>query len=145
MPRLVLIALLGLILSTCAQAQQKPITVQDAWIREAPANASAMAGYLILHNNSSRKYMLTCAKCKHFKSIEFHRTVIKDGIASMHQFDTLAIPAKGSLALQPGNFHLMLTGPKIRLKAGDVLTITLCLMHEDKQKEHDIIMTVKRP
>lgn len=145
MPKLVLIVLYCLVFSALAQAQQASITAQDAWIREAPANARALAGYLVLHNNSLRTYTLTCAKSKHFKSIEFHRTVIKNGTASMHRFETLAIPAKGTLALQPGNFHLMLMGPRIALKAGDELVITLCITHEGKHEEHDIAMTVKRP
>lgn len=145
MPKLVLIVLYCLTFPALVQAQQEPITAQDAWIREAPANAKTMAGYLVLHNNSSRTYTLTCAKSKHFRSIEFHRTVIKNGTASMHQFETLAIPAKGTLALQPGNFHFMLIGPRIGLNAGDELMITLCITHEGKQEEHDIVMTVKRP
>ena len=127
------------------QAQQKSITVQDAWIREAPPNVFSMVGYLTFHNNSLQDYTLTCAKSKHFKDIEFHRTVIKDGVAKMRHHDTLTIPSSGSLAFKPGDFHLMLIGPQTGFRAGDELVITLCIVHDNKQEEFDIIMPVKKP
>ncbi len=132
------------LLASYVQAQQAPITVQNAWIREAPPNVTTMVGYLTLHNNTSENYTLTCAKSDYFKGIEFHRTVIKDDMASMHHHNTLAIPPFGSLVFKPGDYHLMLMGPRTGFKAGDELMVTLCILNNNKQAEFDIVMPVKK-
>ena len=126
------------------QAQGAPVTVEDAWIREAPPNAYTMVGYLILLNDTPRQYELGCAKSNHFKEIEFHRTVINDGMARMHHYETLTISPFSSLTFQPGDLHLMLMGPRDSFKAGDELVITLCILHGNTQTELDIVMPVKK-
>ena len=128
---------------SCTQDQQGPITIQDAWVREAPPNVYAMVGYLTLHNSTQEDCALTCAKSKYFKEIEFHRTIIKDSVAKMRHQDSLAIPASGSLVLKLGDFHLMLMGPRTSFKAGNELPMTLCVMHGNKQEELDITVPVK--
>lgn len=140
-----IVVLSCLLAASCVQEQQKPVTVQNAWIREAPPNAFSMAGYLTFHNNTSQDCTLTCAKSKHFKNIEFHRTIIQDGVAKMRHHDTLTIPPSSSLVFQPGDFHLMLMRPQSGFRAGDELMITLCVVHDNRQEEFDIIMPVKKP
>lgn len=144
MPKLTLV-LFCLLLASCTQEQQNSITVQDAWIREAPPNASALAGYMIIRNAGKEDRILTFAKSKHFNAIEFHRTVINDGVAKMRRHDELTIPAGKSLVFKPGDFHLMLMSPKSELKANDEAKVTLCVLIDDKIEELDVIMPVKKP
>jgi len=142
--RLIMSVLFCLMTASYVQAQGAPATVEDAWIREAPPNADSMAGYLMLLNNTPHPYMLNCAKSNHFKEVEFHRTVIQEGMARMHHYETLTISPFSSLTFQPGDLHLMLMGPQDSFKAGDELVITLCILHDNTQTELDIVMPVKK-
>ena len=134
-----------ILLTSCSQEPKNAVTVQDAWIREAPPNASAMAGYLSITNSTDQDRILTFAKSKQFNVVEIHRTIVENGVAKMRRQDNLIVPAGDSLVFKPGDFHLMLMGPQAKLKAGDEVTITLCLLIDDKIEELDVVMPVKKP
>lgn len=135
----------GFTFISCTQTEQQDVKIENAWIREAPPNASAMAGYLTIQNATDQDRVLTFAKSEQFNSIEIHRTVITDGVARMRRQEDIFIPAGESLELKPGDYHLMLMGPKSQYKLNDELTVTLCLKHEDVVDEIDVIMPVKKP
>ena len=134
-----------LMLISCTQKQEQDITIKNAWIREAPPNATAMAGYLSIHNSTDQDRVLTFVKSMQFNTVEIHRTVITDGVARMRRQDELMIPAGESLELKPGDYHLMLIGPKTTFKADDELIVTLCIKHEEVINEIDVKMQVKKP
>jgi copper(I)-binding protein len=101
------------------------ISIDDAWIAEAPPNAHVMVGYMTINNNSSQAIEIIKASSNIYSSIEFHETVHKDGMASMRRYDSLNVPANGNVQLKPGGKHMMLFNPKKALKAGDKVAITL--------------------
>ena len=59
-----------------------------------------------------------------FSSIEIHRSIVKDDVASMERYSSLTIPAKSTIKLLPGDYHLMLFNPKTPLENGDRPTLT---------------------
>lgn len=120
------------------------VSIENAWIREAPPNALTMAGYLTIHNKTTQDRILTFAKSQAFKTVEFHRTIIEDGIAKMRHQDELLIPAGTSLVFKPGDFHLMMMEPKTALHMGDEVTITLCFKNAGVIEEIDITLSVKK-
>lgn len=131
------------LLLSCSQEQAYTITVRDAWIRAAPPGASATAGYLKINNAKEQDCILTSAKSERFNVVEFHRTIIKNGIARMRRYDELTIPAGQSLEFKPGDFHLMLIGPQTTLETDDEIIVTLYFKHGDESKELDVKMTVR--
>ena len=140
-----ILAIIFILLASCSQEPTDAIIVQDAWIREAPPNASAMAGYLSITNSTDQDRILTFAKSKQFNVVEIHRTIVEDGVAKMRRQDEVIVPAGQSLEFKPGDFHLMLMNPQAKLKAGDEVTVTLCLLKDGKIEELDVIMPVKKP
>jgi len=88
------------------------ITIDNAWIAEAPPNAHVMVGYMTINNNSAQAIEIIKASTNIYSSIEFHETVHKDGMASMRRYDSLQVPANGSVQLKPGGKHMMLFNPK---------------------------------
>jgi copper(I)-binding protein len=48
-----------------------------------------------------------------------HKSETVDGVARMVHQDSILIPAHGSVALEPGSFHLMMPAPDAPLKEGD--------------------------
>jgi copper(I)-binding protein len=116
---------LGLFLTGCSQTSDSPIEIAGAWIREAPPNATAMAGYMQIFNHTDTDKQLVSGNSQDFKIIEFHRSVEKDGVYRMIRHKNLIIPANSMLELKPGDYHLMLITPHKQLKEGDFTTINL--------------------
>ena len=69
--------------------------------------------------------MLSGAKSTNFEKIEFHLTVMKDGVASMHRQDDITIPAHSNFSFSPGKYHLMLFNPVQAVKNGDSVPLDL--------------------
>lgn len=115
----------GLLLTVTAHAGPPGITVENAWIREAPPGAPMLAGYVTLKNNGSVTRALLGAESHDFGMIELHRSVFEDGVARMVQQERIEIPAGGSVTLEPGGLHLMLMKPQGQLRAGDTSGFTL--------------------
>lgn len=125
MKRLWTLILLGLAAGLPVAMAAEPLTVEDAWIREAPPGAPMLAGYLTLSNHSDEPRALVRADSPAFGMVELHRTVLEDGMARMVPQKRIQIPAGGQTQLKPGDYHLMLMKPQKPLKAGDSAALTL--------------------
>jgi hypothetical protein len=101
------------------------IVVKDAWVREAPPNAKVVAAYMTIENHTGEEKVLISVTSSAFGKIEIHKTVNKDGMASMEQQKELSIAAEGNVKLEPGGLHLMLFNPGAAVKAGDTITLSL--------------------
>jgi periplasmic copper chaperone A len=58
-------------------------------------------------------------------SVSLHETTRDDGMTGMHHAVSIAIPARGSLALEPGGTHVMLEALQRQLVAGDTVQLVL--------------------
>ncbi len=136
--------LLSLLLMSACGTEPPPsgLTVQDAWIREAPPNAMMLAGYMVVTNNDTQPHTLISAHSEAFGEIEFHRSFEVDGVARMEMQPRLVVPAQGSISLEPGSYHMMLMQPTTPLSSGSVVTITLRV---DNGKEISIDVPVRKP
>ncbi len=112
-------------LALMAAAQGDPLVVQDAWIREAPPNAMALAGYLSIENRGKTDRALVAVHSPAFTRVELHRSIQEGGVAKMVPQDSMPIPAGGRLVLRPGDYHLMMMHPTRPLQAGDTVEATL--------------------
>ena len=69
------------------------------------------AGYLSISNNSDDLVSISRVESPQFGSVQFHESVLEDGIAKMRPLDGLRIPAQSTLTLERGGKHLMLMQP----------------------------------
>ena len=99
------------------------LQVESAWIREAPPNATTLAGYAVLNNAGSKSLTVVSIESPVFASAAVHETLTANGIASMHAVDKLTIAAGDKEELTPRGKHLMLTNPKQALKKGDAVVV----------------------
>jgi len=118
-------ALVLMLLASLASAAEGGITVENAWIREAPPGARAMAGYMVVKNHGNSDKVLVGAASEAFGDVMLHRTIVEGGMAKMVHQMAITIPAKGEVTFEPNGYHVMLVGPKKALKAGDKVEITL--------------------
>ncbi|MFA5937974.1 MAG: copper chaperone PCu(A)C [Sinimarinibacterium sp.] len=117
-------------LSACGEPSTA-LAAEDAWIRAAPPGAHVMAGYVRLVNRSDLPIRCDGANGTDFGAIEIHRTQIEDGQSQMLRDQVVEIPARGSAALAPGGYHLMLFRPQRPLAPGNRSSLTLiCGEHQ---------------
>jgi periplasmic copper chaperone A len=109
------------------------IEISDAWISEAPPTMTILAGYVNIHNRSGDAMTLLTVSSPDFSKIEIHRSVIKDEMVSMEKQVSLEIPARETVKLSPGDFHLMLFDPEKPLRSGDTATLSFSFANGDTQ------------
>jgi len=122
--RFLIISLLLIFISPFATAD---LTVDSAWIREAPPISRVQAAYATFKNNSSKAIELIKVTSPAFNKIEFHQTIIKNGLTSMQEQSSIVIPAQGVAKLEPEGMHMMLFKPVVPLRAGDNVALHLTL------------------
>ncbi len=125
MQKFVKIMLVGWFSLSAALAMAQDVMVDNAWIRDAPPGAAALAGYMTLMNKSDKPKTLVSASSPAFSKVMLHRTVMDEGMAKMLHQQQIEIPAHGSINFEPNGYHLMLMKPKHQFKAGDKVEITL--------------------
>jgi len=122
-------------------AEEAKLTIENAWISEAPPASRTMAAYMTIKNTGNETITITKAECGLFSRLEFHESVLKNNMAKMIRHDELKIPAHESIQLKQGAKHLMLFDPKKSLRAGDRARIKLTTKsHATKT----IVVTVKK-
>jgi hypothetical protein len=104
---------------------QSQITAKDAWVRAAPSAAMTSAAFMVLHNAAARDAAVVSARSPAARIVEIHETRDDDGIMRMRRVDALTVPARGSVTLKPGSYHLMLINLTAPLRPGTSVTVTL--------------------
>ncbi len=124
MPGMRMTAATLLLLVCCGAAAAAGLSARHAWIRLLPGDLPA-AGYLELVNTGADSVRLTGAQSPGFGTIELHESSEQSGVARMRRVERLAIPAGGTLVLEPRGYHLMLSGPSGDLQPGERVPVTL--------------------
>ena len=117
------------------------LSIENAWIPEAPPGASVMAGFMTIKNDSDQSIDIVAISSPAFKSVEMHLSKEVNGIAKMLPQKKLTIPAKQQLVLKSGSYHLMLIKPVKRLTDGQSANLKFSLSNK---KTLDIKIPVKR-
>jgi len=133
MKRGLIFAVMSFVLLACNSEQA--VQIDDPWVREAPPNARASGGFMIIKNISDQQKILNSAVSSAFEKVEIHQTVAGEGgVMKMVPQPELVIEAKSQVVLKPGSYHLMLIGAKKPLKAGDEVDLTLKFAKGDEIK-----------
>jgi hypothetical protein len=128
-PRRLLLAapvlLLAAPLPAAAQEQQAgDLTLSQPWSRAAGAGGTG-AGYLTIRNRGGAADRLVGGSTPAARNVELH-THVRDGeVMRMREVPAIEIPAGGTVALEPGGYHLMLVGLASPLRQGATVPVTL--------------------
>jgi len=122
-------------------AEEAKLTVENAWISEAPPVSKVMVAYMTLNNTGNEAIDITKAESDLYSSIEFHETLHENGMARMVRWGELTVPANGSIQLKRGGKHFMLFNPTKHLKAGETVHIKLTTNNNTTKT---ILVTVKK-
>lgn len=125
MKTLTLIAVSTVALATSAHAAPAAkVAATDAWCRPTVAGALAAGCYVTLTAKAEDR--LVSVESPAAARGEIHTMSMDGGVMRMRKLpDGLALPAGKAVALKPGADHLMLIGPKVQLKEGAKVPMTL--------------------
>src|SRR5579864_6988010 len=106
-----------------AGAAHAQITVDKPWVRATVPQQTTSAAYLTITSVQGGK--LVDASSPVAASVEVHEMKMEGEMMKMRGVDALPLPAGKPVELKPNGLHIMLTGLKAPLKAGDVVPIKL--------------------
>ena len=124
-------------MTACSAPAGPKISAYDGWARETGSFAPASA-YVTIQNKGGAD-QLTGVRSS-IGDAMLHESTINGGVARMRPIDALSVPSNGKLVLAPGGAHVMITGLKKPLHAGDRFGLTLQF---DKSKPQRVTITVK--
>jgi copper(I)-binding protein len=117
--------LVGMMIFQSAAWADASVSIENAWVRDAPPHAEMSAGYLTIMNHSAQTQTLTSVSSPQFQKVEAHKTEMVNGQVRMLREDSVTVPAHGSVEFKPGGYHLMLIHPLHELKTGDRVELRL--------------------
>lgn len=109
----------------CTQ-EPSPTVAISAVVVFAPLPGSGMsAAYFKIDNGTAQEVVINQFESPQFARIELHETRISEGVARMRELPALVVPAHSTATLTEGGKHLMLMQPRVDLRPGQAVTITL--------------------
>ena len=133
-PVTVLFMLLATMLVACgSRAPASPaaepggsLAVRDAWIRVADEGGLSAAYLTIANGTVTDDALLGVSAPDLATSVSLHETTTgDDGMTGMHHTPSIAIPAGGTVTLEPGGLHVLLEGLRRDLVAGDSVQLVI--------------------
>lgn len=104
------------------------VSVADAWARASPGAAGTGAAYASLMSRGQPD-SLVGASTPVAATAEVHETIEENGVMKMRSVQAVPLPADQMVTLKPGGLHIMLTGLKQKLVAGQSFPLTLQFAH----------------
>jgi copper(I)-binding protein len=86
------------------------LQISDATVRALVPGRDTTAGYFVVRNNTDATVILQGASSPHARSIEMHRTYVKDDRVGMQRVREQTIEPGQQLEFAPGGLHLMIFG-----------------------------------
>ncbi len=132
-------ALAAAIAASAAAASVSSISVRNAWIRPAVAGMNG-AAYLVIDNRGPSADALVAAESPLAASVSLHRSMMVGSVMTMRLLPAVAIPARGSVSLAPGGYHLMLERMKRTIRSGQQVPLRLTFRYAGAK---DVELTVQ--
>jgi len=107
-----------------AWAQPAAVKVETAWARPTVAGQAAGGGFLKITGGAAADRLLG-GSAGISKAVELHTMQMDGDVMRMREVPGIDVPAGQAVELKPGGLHLMFTGLKQPLKAGDSFPLTL--------------------
>ena len=127
-------------LMTLVGAAQAQVSVTAPWVRATvPAQKSTGA---FMHVQSVKPARLVGVSSPAAATGELHKMDMQGSVMKMGPVDSIELPAGTVINLASGGYHIMLTGLKRQLKAGETVVLTLQVQGKDGKRES---LTVKVP
>ncbi|MGN6306202.1 MAG: copper chaperone PCu(A)C [Mesorhizobium sp.] len=101
------------------------IEINHPWSRPTPPSAPVAGGYMKLINSGTETDRLVEVTSPIAERTEIHRSVVKDGVASMRPVEGLAVEPGATVDFEAEKLHVMFIKPNHQLKDGEKFPATL--------------------
>ena len=128
------------LLVAAAHAQ---VVVDKPWVRTTVAQQSTSAAYMTITSANGGK--LVAASSPIAGAVDVHEMKMEGDMMRMREVAALPLPAGKPVELKAGGYHMMLTGLKAPVKAGDIVPIRLVVEDAKGQRETVDVSAVARP
>ena len=118
-----------------ASAAHAQVTVDKPWVRTTVAQQTTTAAYLTI--TSARGGKLVSASSPVAAAVDVHEMKMEGDLMKMRMVDALPLPAGQAVEFKPSGYHLMMTGLKAPVKAGDVVPLKLVV--EDARGKRETV------
>ncbi|HUY03939.1 MAG TPA: copper chaperone PCu(A)C [Rhodocyclaceae bacterium] len=122
-------ALIACLLAAPAWAQT--VEVSRPWVRGTVTGQTATGAFMEL--KSPVDATLVGVSSPVSKLAQIHRMVMDKNVMKMQAIPSLDLPAGKTVLLEPGSYHIMLTGLTRQLKKGETVPLTLKIETKDKK------------
>ena len=89
------------------------------------ATATTGAAYLSVMNHGAAEDAIIAVSTPAAEHASLHETTMENDVAKMNEVPRLVVPAGATIDLAPAGTHIMLTGLKAPLKAGETVPLIL--------------------
>lgn len=123
-----LLMLFSIFTGMVACQTRKGIQVKDAWGRAQPSAIPNGVFYMTLRNHNDEADRLLAIETSACTKVELHETYMtNEGAMGMRpvEGDSIEIPAKGKVKLEPGGVHVMCIGKKEDFSKGKKIPLLL--------------------
>jgi copper(I)-binding protein len=115
--------LAALLLSSCGAHRPPEISIENAWARAtAPGQASAAVYMTIVNSGGEDKLTKAFSRAG---DVSFHSSSMDGGVMRMRPLNSVQVPANSTVELKPAGTHIMVTGLKRLLMAGQTIELNL--------------------
>ena len=125
-----------------AGAAHAQVTVDKPWVRTTVAQQSTSAAYMTITSANGGK--LVAASSPIAGAVDVHEMKMDGDMMRMRAVPALPLPAGKPVELKAGGYHMMLTGLKAPVKAGDVVPIRLVVEDAKGKRETVDVSAVAR-
>jgi len=127
------------VLAAAANAQ---VTVDKPWVRTTVAPQKSTAAYLTI--TCAQGGRLVGASSPIAANVDVHEMKMQGDVMRMRAVDALPLPAGQPVEFKPNGYHLMMTGLKAPVKAGDTVALTLVVEDAKGKRESVDVKAVAR-
>lgn len=132
----------GAIALTLAASAGAQVKVNDAWVRATAPGQPVAGAYLKI--TSAQAAALVAVHSPVAGRAEIHEMKMDGGVMRMRPVARVGLPAGGTVALQPGGYHVMLMNLEKPLRPGDTVPITLVIEgHDGKRRDVEVKAEVR--
>ena len=109
------------------------VTVNESWARATAPGQDSGAVYLRIISQQDARIVAVVSPVADHASI--HSMTHDKGVMKMRELETMLLPAGQEVAFASGGNHIMLSGLKKPLVAGDSVPLTLTIQFTDKNQQ----------
>jgi periplasmic copper chaperone A len=101
------------------------VKIEHPWARPTVPGQHTGGAFLLVSNPGTSADRLLGGRTPAAERVEMHTMRMEGEVMRMRELAAVDVPARGRVEFKPGALHLMLTGLKAPLKAGDKVPLVL--------------------